>query len=217
LRQSVDSALFFEGGRLRKYRTIVLVAVAISLLAALATASGFAVPSAPAWTAASAQESYPSAPTDRTQIYIADDQRTLKPLAVEAGSTPLHVESVAKGDKRSFVEIKGASAATVILNDDPRFYLFVPDDPSAKPPLIVAMAAKNGTRRVTAMAQKGYKGFAIMSDEIIKPHYRVLSRDGGMIFMEIRPREPLMMGEYAIIGADLQRISTFRVGVASHN
>jgi hypothetical protein len=217
LRQSVDAALFFEGEGLRKYRTIVFVAVAISLAAHLATASGFAVPPAPACSTASAQESYPSAPADRTQIYIADDQRTLKPLAVEAGSTPLHVESVAKGDKRSFVEIKGANAATVILNDEPRFYLFVPDGPSAKPPLIVAMAAKNGTRRVTAMAQKGFKGFAIMSDEIIKPHYRVLSRDGGMIFMEVRPREPLMAGEYAIIGADLQRISTFRVGVASHN
>jgi hypothetical protein len=66
------------------------------------------------------------------------------------------------------------------------------------------------------MAQKGYKGFAIDSEEIIKPHYRVLGRDNGLIYMEIRPREPLMFGEYAIIGTDLARVATFRVAAASN-
>ena len=201
---------------MREYRIHVFATVIISLAAHLATASGFAVPP-PTYGALLTQQSYPAPPADRTQIYVADDQLALSPLAVETGSTPLHVESIAKADKRSYVEIRGANAATVIVKDEPRFYLFVPDEPTAKPPLIVGMTAKNGLRRVTAMAQKGFKGFAIMSDEIIKPHYRVLSRDGGMIFMEIRPREPLMAGEYAIIGADLQRITTFRVGVASQN
>jgi hypothetical protein len=123
----------------------------------------------------------------------------------------LHVELTAKSDRRSYVELRGARAATVITNDLPRFYLFVADEANVKLPFIVHLTEKNGARRVTAMAQKGYKGFAVDSDEIIKPNYRVLARNGGVQFMEITPREPLLTGEYAIIGADLQRIATFRI------
>jgi hypothetical protein len=65
------------------------------------------------------------------------------------------------------------------------------------------------------MAQKGLKGFAIYSEEIVKPHYRVLGRADGLLYMEISPRESLTPGEYAIIGTDLQRIATFRVAAAS--
>jgi hypothetical protein len=160
------------------------------------------------------QETFPAPPADRTLIYIADEKNTLMPLAFETGMTPLRVDAAAKSDKRSYVEVKGAHASTVIKTDEPRFYLFVPDEASAKPPFVVRLSEQHGARRVTAMAQKGYKGFAIVSDEIIKPHYRVLAREGGMIFMEIRLREPLMLGEYAIIGTDLQRIATFSVGAA---
>lgn len=163
-----------------------------------------------------AQESFPSPPADRTLIYVADERGTLSPFAFETGATPLSIEAVAKGDKRSYVELKGANSTTVITNILPRFYLFLPDDAHAKPPFIVRLTEKRGARRVTAMAQKGYKGFAIDSEEIVKPHYRVLGREGGMIFMEIRTREPLMFGEYAIIGTDLQRIATFRVGASSN-
>ncbi|MDT4954700.1 MAG: hypothetical protein QOJ02_2838 [Acidobacteriota bacterium] len=162
------------------------------------------------------QDSFPAPPADRTLIYIADEKNALTPLAFETGTTPLRVDAAAKSDKRSYVELKGERAAFLITNDDPRFYLFLPDEASAKPPFVVRLAEKGGGRRVTAMAQKGYKGFAIVSDEIIKPHYRVLSREGGMIFMEIRMREPLMLGEYAIIGTDLQRIATFRVAAQSN-
>lgn len=73
------------------------------------------------------------------------------------------------------------------------------------------LAEKRGARRVTAMAQKGYRGYAIDSEEIVKPHYRVLGRENGLIFMEIRPREPLMTGEYAIIGTDLKLTATFSI------
>lgn len=162
------------------------------------------------------QESLPAPPSDRTLIYVVGEKNTLTPLAFETGTTPLSVDAVAKSNKRSYVELKGERTATVITNDEPRFYLFVPDEASAKPPFVVRLTEKNGARRVTAMAQKGYKGFAIISDEIIMPHYRVLAREGGMIFMEIRPREPLMFGEYAIIGTDLSRIATFRVAPASN-
>jgi hypothetical protein len=159
-----------------------------------------------------AQESLPTPPADRTLIYLADERGTLTPLAFETGATPLNLEMAAKGDKRSYVELKGEHGARLITNNDPRFYLFLPDDAHAKPPFIVRLASRRGARRVTAMAQKGYKGFAIDSDEIIKPHYRVLGREGGSIFMEIRAREWLTPGEYAIIGTDLQRIATFRLG-----
>jgi hypothetical protein len=163
-----------------------------------------------------AQESFPAPPADRTLIYLADEKNALSPLAFEAATTPLTVEAVAKNDKRSYVELKGEHSARAIGMDEPRFYLFMPDDSHAKPPFIVRLTEKRGARRVVAMAQKGYKGFAIDSEEIIKPHYRVLGRDNGLIYMEIRPREPLMFGEYAIIGTDLARVATFRVAAASN-
>jgi hypothetical protein len=164
-----------------------------------------------------AQETFPAPPSDRASIYIADERGALAPLAFEAGTTPLNVEAVAKGDKRSYVELKGERSATVITNVEPRFYLFVADDEHAKPPFVVRLTEKRGARRVTAMAQKGYKGFAIDSEEIVKPHYRVLGREGGMLFMEIRAREPLLLGEYAIVGTDLQRVATFRVAATASN
>lgn len=163
------------------------------------------------------QESFPAPPADRTLIYVADERLALSALAFEAGTTPLSIETVAKGDKRSYVELKGERSATVITNIEPRFYLFLPDASTAKPPFIVRLTEKRGARRVAAMAQKGYKGFAIDSEEIIKPHYRVLGREGGMIFMEIRTREPLLLGEYAIIGTDLKQIATFRVAASQAN
>jgi hypothetical protein len=163
---------------------------------------------------ASLQEAIPSPPSDRTLIYLADGKGALSPIAYETGTTPLKIETAAKGDKRSYVELKGERSPTVITNMEPRFYLFLPDTKEAKPPFIVRLSEKGGRRRVVAMAQKGYKGFAIDSEEIIKPHYRVLGREGGMIFMEIRTRDSLMLGEYAIIGADLKQIATFRVAAS---
>lgn len=166
------------------------------------------------FSASPGQETFPSPPADQTLIYLADEKGALTPLPFEAGVTPLRVEMVATSDKRSYVEIKGERAATVITNDLPRFYLFLPDKPDAKPPFLVRLTEKGRARRVAAMAQKGFKGYAIAAEDIIKPHYRILSREGGMQFMEIRLREPLVQGEYAIIGTDLQHIATFRVAAA---
>lgn len=196
---------------MRKIHGQVLLNVTLVLFVACVAAAGaldFHPPSA--------QESLPAPPADRALIYFADGKNVLVPLAFEAGTTPLRVEAVAKGDKRSYVELKGGSSATGIANIEPRFFLFLPDEANAKPPFIVRLTEKRGARRVSAMAQKGYKGFAIDSEEIVKPHYRVLTREGGMQFVEVRPREPLMLGEYAIIGTDLQRIATFRI-VATSN
>ncbi|HKR02729.1 MAG TPA: hypothetical protein VJT09_18770 [Pyrinomonadaceae bacterium] len=182
---------------------LFIVCALASVVARPASAQGFL--------SSLAQETLPSPPSDRALVYYGDGRSALAPLAFEAATTPLRIEEVAKGDKRSYVELKGESSATAIALDEPRFYVFLPDDPHAKPPFIVRLTEKRGARRVTAVAQKGYKGFAIDSEEIIKPHYRVLGREGGMIFMEIRAREPLMFGQYAIIGADLQRVATFRI------
>lgn len=158
------------------------------------------------------QESFPAPPADRGQVYALGEGNSLVALPFETGTTPLSIQKSATSDKRSYIELKGESAATVLRTDEPRLYLFVPDVGDAHPPFLVRLAPKRGARRVTAMAQRGFKGFAIYSEEIVKPHYRVLGRDAGMLYMEIRPREPLLPGEYAVIGTDLGRIATFRIG-----
>lgn len=163
-----------------------------------------------------AQTSFPAPPADRALVYIADETNALRPLPFETGATPLQPGAAAKSDKRSYIELKNERAATEITNNVPRFYLFVPDRANEHPPFIVRLANKRGARRVTAMAQRGLRGFAIASEEIIKPDYRVIARDGGMIYMEIRPREFLLPGEYAILGTDLARIATFRLAGASN-
>jgi hypothetical protein len=161
------------------------------------------------------QETFPAPPADRTFIYFADEANKLVPLHFESGETPLRVDEVAKSDKRSYIEVKGESASTVINNAEPRFYLFVPDEKDVHTPFLVRLTNKGSGRRVTAMRQRGQRGFAINSEEIIMPHYRVLARDDGMLYMEFRARQPLPAGQYAFVGADLKRIATFRIGTKS--
>jgi hypothetical protein len=192
---------------------LLRISLALSVLCLLVS-SGISSVGMPKLSAFTVQETFPSPPADQTLIYLADEKNALTPLPFETGATPLRVEMVATSDKRSYVEIKGEGSAQVITNDAPRFYLFLPDKPEAKPPFLVRLTGKGHARRVTAMAQKGYKGYAIAAEDIIKPHYRILSREGGMQFMEIRMREPLPEGEYAIIGTDLQHIATFRLATA---
>ena len=196
---------------MKKYYQVTLGILTVLSTVSFLTTSGRANPWGKDYCAPAIQETFPTPPSDRTLIYLADEKNGLAPLAFEAGITPLHVEDTAKSDKRSYVELKDEHAATVTANDEPRFYLFLPDEAGAKPPFLVRLTEKGSARRVTAMAQKGYKGFAIAAEDIIKPHYRVLSREGGWQFMEIRMREPLTPGEYAIIGTDLRRIATFRL------
>lgn len=162
-----------------------------------------------------AQDTFPAPPADHTLIYVADKSKVLAALPFEEATTPLSMEKAAGSDKRSYIELKGESAATALETIEPRFYLFVPDAANTHPPFIVSLTAKRGARRVTAMAQKGLKGFAIDSAGIIKPHYRVLGSRDGLLYMEIRPREMLLPGEYAIIGTDLRRVATFRIPTAA--
>lgn len=215
IKARLTGALFFEGTFVLKSQLATSLRIAFILSALYFLVAGPAEVRAHKHLIIVAQETFPSPPADQTSIYLADQGNALTPLPFEMGATPLHVELVATSDKRSYVEIKGEHAATTITNEEPRFYLFLPDKPEAKPPFLVRLTGKGKVRRVTAMAQKGYKGYAIAAEDIIKPHYRILSREGGTQFMEIRMREPLLEGEYAIIGTDLQHIATFRVAMAS--
>jgi hypothetical protein len=158
-----------------------------------------------------AQEFLPSPPSDRTLIYMLDEQNNLVPVPFEQGQTPLHPEQVAKSTKVSYIELKGEHAATVFKTTTPRVFLFTYQRPGTHPPFLVWLTLHKGSRRVTAIAQRGMSGFAISSEEIIKPTVRGLVKEGDLVFMEVRPRASLMPGEYAIIGDDLARIATFRV------
>jgi hypothetical protein len=163
-----------------------------------------------------AQEFLPSAPSDRALIYRLDEQNKLEPMPFEPGQTPLRPDQVARSTKISYIELKGEHAQTVFATGTPRVFLFTYQRPGSHPPFLVWLTPRKGNRRVTAIAQKGMSGYAISSDEIIKPSVRGLVKEGDLVFMEVRPRVSLMPGEYAIIGDDLARIVTFRI-VASAN
>lgn len=165
--------------------------------------------------ASGAQEFLPSPPSGHALIYILDDQNKLVPLPFEQGQTPLHSEQVAKSTKVSYLELKGEHAATVLKTATPRLFLFTYQRPGVHPPFLVWLTPHKGARRVTAIAQRGMSGYAVSSEEIIKPLIRVLAKEGDEVFMEVRPRVSLMPGEYAIIGDDLARIATFRVTAAN--
>ena len=160
---------------------------------------------------AAAQTSYPQPPPDRTLIYVADEKNALTALPFETATTPLRVSEVAKGDKMSYLELQGLGSATALRTRTPRFYLFIKDQQGVRPAFIVRLTTKKKTRRAGATAQKGLSGFGVPAEEIIKPRLLVLGREDGMLFMEVRPREPLLPGEYAFVGADLSRIATFRI------
>lgn len=161
------------------------------------------------------QEFLPSPPSDHALIYILDDQNKLVPLPFEQGQTPLHSEQVAKSTKVGYLELKGEHAATVLKTATPRLFLFTYQRPGVHPPFLVWLTPHKGARRVTAIAQRGMSGYAVSSEEIVKPLIRVLAKEGDEVFMEVRPRVSLMPGEYAIIGDDLARIATFRVTAAN--
>jgi hypothetical protein len=158
-----------------------------------------------------AQEFLPAPPADRALIYVLADQNKLVPLSFELGQTPLHSDQVAKSTKVSYIELKGEHSATILTTT--RLFLFTYQRQGAHPPFLVWLTPHRDARRVAAIAQKGLSGFAIDSEAIIKPSVRVLATmDGDQVFMELRPRSSLIAGEYAIIGDDLTRIVTFRIG-----
>jgi len=156
------------------------------------------------------QEFLPAPPADHGLIYVLDQQNQLMSLPYEKAETPLHPEEIARSTKTSYIELKGEHSSTV-LPANARIFLFTIDHGGAHPPLVVWLTPRKGGRRVTAIAQKGLKGFATSSEEIVKPSARGLAKNGEEVFMELRPRTSLIPGEYAIIGEDLNRVVSFRV------
>jgi hypothetical protein len=157
-----------------------------------------------------AQEFLPAPPADHGLIYVLDQQNHLLSLPFEKAETPLRPAEIARSTKTSYLELKGEHSPTV-LPANTRIFLFTIDHGGAHPPLLVWLTPRKAARRVTAIAQKGLKGFAISGEEIVKPAARGLAKNGEEVFMELRPRTSLMPGEYAIIGEDLDRIVSFRV------
>ncbi|HMF55425.1 MAG TPA: hypothetical protein VK619_03620 [Pyrinomonadaceae bacterium] len=190
------------------------IAHLLSAVLVLSIATIFISASASRIIDAQSQQSFPAPPADRTLVYYRDENSHLAALPFEAGASELRPDAIAKSDRHSYVELRGEHAQTILKTDEPRLYLFVADAANVHPPFLVRLTERRGARRVTAIAQKGVRGFAIDSEQIVKPHFLVLAREGGMTFMEIRPREPLSPGEYAIIGSDLARIATFRIAAS---
>lgn len=156
------------------------------------------------------QETLPAPPADHSLIYVLNQSRELVALPFESATTPIRTNQVAKSTSTSYLEIKGEHAATVVLANA-SIFVFTIDRGGAHPPMIVWLTPHGGSRRVTAIAERGRAGFAISSSEIVRPIPRGLSKNGDEVFMELRPRVSLMPGEYAIIGSDLTRVATFRV------
>jgi hypothetical protein len=163
---------------------------------------------------AAAQDFLPRPAVDHSLVYFLNDRNDLVPLPFEQGQTSLKLNAPAKETRIGFIELKGEHALTIFDTDMPRIFLFTAQRAGSHPPFLVFLTARRGSRRVTAVAQQGLKGFAIASEEIVKPLLRVIATAGEEVFVEVRPRISLMAGEYAIIGNDLARIATFRIVAA---
>jgi hypothetical protein len=157
----------------------------------------------------------PAPPADHSLIYALTKENQLAPLPFEIATTPLRADQIAKSTTTSYIELKGEHATTV-LSGNAGIFVFTIDRGGAHPPLIVWLTPHRGSRRVTAIAERGRAGFAIVASEIVRPIPRGLAKNGDEVFMELRPRTSLMPGEYAIIGSDLTRVATFRVVSAAN-
>jgi hypothetical protein len=155
-------------------------------------------------------EFFPAPPADHSLIYSLDTQNKLMALPFEKADTPIKPDQVAKNTSTSYLELKGEHSSTV-LKADQRIFVFTMERPGMHPPFIVWLTLKRGNRRATAIVQRGLAGFAISSDHIVRPSVLGLWKSGDEVFMQLRPRVSLAPGEYAIIGADLTRVATFRV------
>ena len=155
-------------------------------------------------------EFFPAPPADHNLIYVLDEPHKLTALPFEKAETPIKPDQVARSTSISYIELKGPHSSTV-LKADQRIFVFTMERPGVHPPFIVLLTLKRGNRRATAILQRGLTGFAISSDQIIRPSVLGLWKNGDEVFMQLRPRASLAPGEYAIIGADLTRVATFRV------
>jgi len=167
-----------------------------------------------------AQQSFPDPPADLTKIYVLNDTNDLSALPFEPGVTTINVFQPAVEDKVTRVRVAGPTAATVLRNTDLRFFVFVADRMDPPPHQLVRLTAGKSERSLKISVVRGRKGYAPFDEDNIRLQRRILKRlsvpagGGRMIFvnyMELRPTQPLPLGEYAIIGDSLADIATFRV------
>ena len=167
-----------------------------------------------------AQQSFPDPPTDLTKVYFLSGTNDLSALPFESGITRLDVFQPAVEDKVTRVRIAGPNAATLLPNNNLRFFVFVADRMDPAPHQLVRLATGKSDRSLKISVLKGRKGYAPFDEDNIRLQKRVLKRlsvqagPGRIIFIkyvELRPLQPLPAGEYAIIGDSLADIATFRV------
>ena len=165
-------------------------------------------------------KSYPDPPNDLTRVYYLNAENKLLPLPFEPGMTSLNVFVPAQRDRVTRVNLKSPTAATVLTNTDPRFYVFIADKWDPPPHQLVRLTSKNSGRELTISVLKGRKGYAPFASDNVRLEYRLLERlrvEAGknrylfVNYMQIRPRQRLAAGEYAIIGDSLADMATFRI------
>jgi hypothetical protein len=167
-----------------------------------------------------AQQSFPDPPVDLTKIYFLSGANDLSALPFESGITPINVFQPAVDDKITRLRVTGPTAATVLTNDNLRFFVFVADRMDPPPHQLVRLTTHKSERSLRISVIKGRKGYAPFDEDNIRLQRRVLRRlnvpagPGRTIlvnYMELRPLQPLAPGEYAIIGDSLTDIAPFRV------
>jgi len=167
----------------------------------------------------SSQDRFPEPPKDLTRIYYLNESE-LTPLPFEEGLVHANVFVPALQDKVTRVLIKGASAATVLSNDKLRFYAYVADRMDPAPHQLVRLTNRKSNRELKISLIKGRKGYAPFAADAIELEHRLLERlrvNAGsnrilfVNYMELRPKDKLISGEYAIIGDSLADMATFRI------
>lgn len=134
--------------------------------------------------------------------------------------TSLNVFVPAEKDRVTRVDLKSPTAETMLRSNDPRFYVFVADKWDPPPHQLVRLTRKKSLRQLTISVLKGRKGYAPFEIDNVRLEYRLLERlrvEAGknrylfVNYMQIRPVQPLVPGEYAIIGDSLADMATFRI------
>jgi hypothetical protein len=192
-----------------------LIIVSLAFYAALFTS---AISSKPAEILP--DKSYPDPPNDLTRVYYLSVENKLLPLPFEPGLTSLNVFVPAEKDRVTRVDLKSPTAETVLTSHDPRFYVFVADKWDPPPHQLVRLTRKKSLRQLTISVLKGRKGYAPFAIDNVTLEYRLLERlrvAAGknrylfVNYMQIRPLQPLIAGEYAIIGDSLADMATFHI------
>jgi len=165
------------------------------------------------------QKDFPEPPKDLTRVYYLNGD-TPAPLPFEAGVSPFDVFQTAGENKIGRLHVAGARAKTVLTKQNLRFFVFVGDRMDPPPHQLVRLTSNRSERSLKISLIKGRKGYAPFAEDNVQLERRILRRlrvSAGanrilfVNYLELRPRETLSPGEYAIIGDSLADIATFRI------